>query len=148
MVCLFLFSLQIVVFVLFYPLIVTLKYTVPRFAYSLFRYAYTMHRTQPRRRLRTKLGRPPPPFSVTIQDASFPMSPLTLSSIRIDQQSCHPTIQTSCKLLRFTRITSTCSTSTLGASTFGVRFGKFSYSLYYSSSYNHPFTPYRALTFL
>ena len=103
-VCLFLFVFQIAFLALFYPLIITLKYSLPRFSSSLFRYICTMHHKNHRRRLRTKFGRPPPPFSIIIQDASFPISLFTLSSIYIDHQSCHLQIHTSCTLLQFTQI--------------------------------------------
>ena len=103
-VCFSLFLIQIAFHVLFYPLITYIKFTIPRFLSSTFWNLNIFHCKQPCYRSRLILGRPSPPFSVTKQNASFPMSPFTLSAVNIDHDVCHPTIQTSCKQLRFTRM--------------------------------------------
>ena len=75
-----------------------------KFIFSILRYVLPAHHKPYHRHLRHKIGRSPPPFSVNIQNASFPISSFNLSSLRIDHASCHPQIQTSCKQFRFTQI--------------------------------------------
>ena len=78
--------------------------SISRLLFFISQYISRAQTHKLRQRLRTHLGRPHSPFSVDIQHASLPMSLFTLSAIRIDTQSCHPTIQSSCKLLRFTQL--------------------------------------------
>ena len=99
-----LFLTQIIFIFLFYPLIIIFNCKLFQFC-NFIAHKFSCNYIQRRRHfIRRNLGRPPPPFSVALQDASFPTSPITFSSIRIDTRSCHPVIQTSCKSLRFTQM--------------------------------------------
>ena len=56
-----------------------------------------------RRRSIRKLGRPPPPFSVSIRDAIINRSTCILSAICIDRSCCAPSVQRLLKAISFTK---------------------------------------------